>query len=241
MIELPKRVHEFVHRTGSGLFPLRVYDLPCIADQAHRLRASLPPGTDLRIPVRAPRSELLTVLAGHTSGFDVHRSEDLRTVRRACPGTRISLCGPGKSGDEIRRPPAWTRPLRWSAPTSSPPPRGSGCAASASRPRPSAARRSRTAAYGRAFAVVDGGEALGRNAGSPAAFAVASTDRTWSLPWPRPELAAELVTVACREGSDQRILVHDAVVDHLRVDDVLAFPAESGMSPTALPTRCVEG
>ncbi|MFC3997208.1 hypothetical protein ACFOVU_14840 [Nocardiopsis sediminis] len=77
--------------------------------------------------------------------------------------------------------------------------------------------------YGRALAVVAGGEWIGDAA--PGDVAVVPLETGWDRPWPRPELAAEPVTVTCRDTGAERVLANDVPVDLLRVGDAVAFPA----------------
>nr|WP_239648852.1 acyltransferase family protein [Nocardiopsis chromatogenes] len=73
---------------------------------------------------------------------------------------------------------------------------------------------------GSAYAVVDGGRAPD----SPA-FAVVPRDDAWSLPWERPELADEPVTVVFRGPGPAPAPFPPVPVDRLRPGDIVAFPA----------------
>ncbi|MFC4560448.1 hypothetical protein ACFO4E_01125 [Nocardiopsis mangrovi] len=76
---------------------------------------------------------------------------------------------------------------------------------------------------GRAVAVVAGGEWIGGS--PPDDIGVVPLETGWDRPWPRPEVAAEPVTVTCRDAGMERVLARDVPVDLLRVGDAVAFPA----------------
>lgn len=94
-------VDELLARFGS---PLYVYDAAVIRRRAARLRAALPPGTDLAFASKAnPSPGVLQVMAAAGLGADVASGGELRAALRAgVSPERVVFTGPGKTDAELR-------------------------------------------------------------------------------------------------------------------------------------------
>jgi diaminopimelate decarboxylase len=94
-------VDELLARFGS---PLYVYDAAVIRRRAARLRAALPPGTDLAFASKAnPSPGVLQVIAAAGLGADVASAGELRAVLRAgVAPEHVVFTGPGKTDAELR-------------------------------------------------------------------------------------------------------------------------------------------
>jgi diaminopimelate decarboxylase len=94
-------VDELLTRFGS---PLYVYDAAVIRQRADRLRAALPPGTDVAFATKAnPSPGVLRIIAELGLGADVASGGELRAVLRAgLHPARIVFTGPGKTDAELQ-------------------------------------------------------------------------------------------------------------------------------------------
>jgi diaminopimelate decarboxylase len=94
---------ELAERVGGT--PFFAYDRRLLTDRVAALRATLPPGIDLRYAVKAnPMPAVVDHLSGLVDGFDVASALELRTaLNTTMPPGRVSFAGPGKTPAELRQ------------------------------------------------------------------------------------------------------------------------------------------